>query len=31
MLFGYAYPPENAFSAAASEDYDCVPIAAAHP
>jgi hypothetical protein len=31
ILFGYAYPPENTFSAAASEDLDCIAVSATHP
>lgn len=31
ILFGYAYPPQNSFSAAASEDIDCITISAPHP
>ena len=26
IAFGYAYPPQNAASAGASEDVDCLPI-----
>jgi hypothetical protein len=31
ILFGYAYPPENTFSAAAQEDVDCITISAPNP